>query len=477
LNVVTRFAPSPTGHLHIGGARTAIFSWLLARHFGGKFYLRIEDTDQERSRQEYTDSILASMNWLGLEHDGEVAYQSQRLGLYSGYVDKLLASGHAYWCDCTPEEVEAMREEARSKGAKPRYNGRCRELGLGPGTGRAVRLKVPRSGAVSFDDLVKGHISVDASELDDMVLRRADGAATYNMAVVVDDAEMGVTHVVRGDDHVNNTPKQILIYRALGLTEPVFGHVPMILGPDRQKLSKRHGAKAVIEYQADGLLPEALLNYLVRLGWSHGDQEIFSRPELVEFFDGTSLNGSAAGFDPEKLLWVNAQHLHKIPAAELALLLVPFLLEAGLKRCEAGRVARCIPLFQTRSSSLKELAEQLMPVLLPAGLLLSQKEAVEKTLPADLREGREHVARLREIFAKVEPFAQEGLHAALQKYVADNGLKFKAVAPPLRVSLLGYMGGPDLAAVMEAIGRPETLHRMEHAATGHFKFKNPVEGK
>lgn len=476
MNVVTRFAPSPTGHLHIGGARTAIFSWLLARHFQGQFYLRIEDTDQERSKQEYTDSILASMSWLGLEHDGEIAYQSQRLGLYAEYVDKLLASGHAYWCSCTPEEVEAMREEARAKGEKPRYNGRCRELGLGPGPGRAVRLKAPHSGSVAFEDMVKGYISVDASELDDMVLRRADGAATYNMAVVVDDAEMGVTHVLRGDDHVNNTPKQILLYRALGLPEPVFGHVPMILGPDRQKLSKRHGAKAVIEYQADGLLPEALVNYLVRLGWSHGDQEIFSRQELIEFFDGSSLNGAAAGFDPEKLSWVNAQHLHKIPAAELALLLVPFLRQAGLKQCDVCRVERCIPLFQTRSASLKELAEQLIPVLLPAGLLVSQAEAVQKTLPVE-GEGREHVARLREIFAQVEPFAKEPLHAALQKYVEDNGLKFKAVAPPLRVSLLGYMGGPDLSEVMEAIGRSETLHRMEHAAEGHFRFKAVLESK
>ena len=266
--VVTRFAPSPTGHLHIGGARTAIFCWLLARHFGGEFHLRIEDTDLLRSKQEYTDSILASMRWLGLDWDGPLNYQTQRTELYNSYVDKLLETGHAYWCSCTPEEVEAMREKARAQGLKPRYNGCCRERNLGPGEGRCVRLKAPQAGKVVFDDMVKGRIAVDVSELDDMVIRRADGMPTYNMAVVVDDYEMGITHVIRGDDHVSNTPRQILIYEALGLPVPTFGHVPMILGPDRQKLSKRHGARAVIEYQNDGLLPQALVNYLVRLGWS-----------------------------------------------------------------------------------------------------------------------------------------------------------------------------------------------------------------
>ena len=286
--IVTRFAPSPTGHLHIGGGRTAIFCWLLARHFGGEFRLRIEDTDATRSRQEYTDSILASMKWLGLDWDGDLTYQSKRLDIYNAYIDRLLETGHAYWCECTPEEVEAMREEARAKGEKPRYNGKCRERGLTAGPGRVVRLRVPDEGRIVFDDMVKGPIAVDVSELDDMILRRTDGMPTYNMAVVVDDHEMGVTHVVRGDDHVSNTPKQILLYQALGFEVPTFGHVPMICGPDHQKLSKRHGARAVIEYEQDGLLPQALVNYLVRLGWSHGDQEIFSLKELVEFFKAES---------------------------------------------------------------------------------------------------------------------------------------------------------------------------------------------
>ena len=283
--VITRFAPSPTGHLHIGGARTALFCWLLARHYGGEFRLRIEDTDLERSKQEYTDSILASMRWLGLDWDGELAYQTQRTDLYNAAVDRLLETGKAYWCSCTPEDVEAMREAARARGDKPRYDGRCRDKHLGPAPGSVVRLNVaavmPDGGRIVFDDMVKGHIAVDVDELDDMILRRSDGMPTYNMAVVVDDHDMGVTHVIRGDDHVSNTPKQILLYKALGWDLPVFGHVPMILGPDRQKLSKRHGARAVVEYQNDGLLPAALVNCLVRLGWSHGDQVHHGRAHSV----------------------------------------------------------------------------------------------------------------------------------------------------------------------------------------------------
>jgi glutamyl-tRNA synthetase len=276
MTVVTRFAPSPTGHLHIGGARTALFCWLLSRHFGGRFYLRIEDTDLERSKQEYTDSILASMTWLGLDWDGEPVYQRQRAGIYTTYVDRMLASGNAYWCSCTPEEVETMREEARAKGAKPRYDGRCRERGLGPGSGHVVRFRLPPGGKVVYEDMVKGITSVDIAELDDMVVLRSDGMPVYNMAVVADDHEMGITHVLRGDDHIPNTYRQILLYQAMNLPLPRFAHVPMILGPDRQKLSKRHGARAVIEYEQDGFLPQALINCLVRLGWSCGDQEIFS---------------------------------------------------------------------------------------------------------------------------------------------------------------------------------------------------------
>lgn len=380
-DVVTRFAPSPTGHLHIGGARTAIFCWLLARHNGGRFHLRIEDTDLLRSRQEYTDSILASMRWLGLDWDGELTYQTQRADVYNRYVDKLLETGHAYWCACTPEEVEAMREEARQNGLKPRYNGLCRTRDLGPGPGRCVRLKTPPAGKVVFDDMVKGKIAVDTGELDDMVIRRADGMPTYNLAVVVDDHEMGVTHVIRGDDHVSNTPRQILIYEALGLPVPRFGHVPMILGPDRQKLSKRHGARAVIEYQKDGLLPQALVSYLVRLGWSHGNQELFSLEELVRYFDGANLNPAAAAFDPAKLEWCNAHFMRELPLPELAGLVKPFAAEEGFSHISEDRLEALCVMFRERANTLKALAESFRPLLVPAAGCSMRK----RTRPSILR--------------------------------------------------------------------------------------------
>lgn len=463
--VVTRFAPSPTGHLHLGGARTAIFNWLLARHFKGRFHLRIEDTDLLRSRQEYTDSILASMRWLGLDWDGEPVYQTQRTELYNKYVDQLLESGQAYWCACTPEEVEAMREEARQRGEKPRYNGHCRDLGLGAGEGRCVRLKAPREGKIVFKDLVKGTIQTDASELDDMVIRRADGMPTYNMAVVVDDHEMGVTHVVRGDDHVSNTPKQILLYKALGLPVPVFGHVPMILGSDRQKLSKRHGARAVIEYEDDGLLPQALVNYLARLGWSHGDQELFNREELVKFFDGSSLNPAAAAFDPVKLEWCNGKFLRQLPLEELARLVEPFVREQGLDlpRGDEG-LGRLVPLchmFRERSSNLKEMAQAFKPLLVPADKLEYSEKDVSKHLGTS---GARHLEELARIFREVRPFDAASIDAALNAYVKDGGYKFKEVAPPLRTALMGFMGGSHLNEIMEFLGKDESLSRITKAA-------------
>jgi glutamyl-tRNA synthetase len=458
--IVTRFAPSPTGHLHIGGARTAVFSWLLARHYGGRFVLRIEDTDTERSRQEYTDSILASMRWLGLDADDEPIYQTRRFALYDEYLERLLESGHAYWCRCAPEEVEAMRAKARAAGEKPRYDGRCRALGLGPGPGRTVRLALPLSGKIVFEDMVKGTVAFDVAELDDMVLRRADGAPTYNFAVVVDDLSLNISHVIRGDDHLNNTPRQILIYQALGAPLPVFGHVPMILGPDRQKLSKRHGAKAVIDYEKDGLLPEALVNYLVRLGWSHKDQEIFSREELIALFDGANLNSAAASFDPEKLLWVNAQHLRALSPQELFPRLLPFLAREGLPADDAGHVARCIALYQPRVSTLAELAGQLRPLLLPAERISYDPAALGKFLSA---EGVSHMTVLRERLGVLEDFNAQSLHHCLHRYVEESGAKLKAVAPALRVCLLGTGAGPDLAGVMAVLGRGESLARITRA--------------
>ena len=459
MTVVTRFAPSPTGHLHIGGVRTAIFCWLLSRHCGGKFLLRIEDTDRERSKEEYTASILASMRWLGLEPDEPPVYQSQRMPRYKEVVEQIVASGHGYWCDCTAEEVEAMREKARATGEKPRYNGCCRNRNLGPGPGHVVRLKTPESGVITLHDIVKGDISVDASELDDMVLYRSDGTPTYNMAVVVDDIDMGVTHVLRGDDHVNNTHKQILLFQALGHPLPVFGHVPMILGPDRQKLSKRHGAKAAVEYEKDGLLPVALTNYLVRLGWSHGDQELFTIPELITSFDGTSLNRAASSFDPEKLLWVNAHHIRETPVAELAQMTRRFL-AADVADAPRQTLEAVVTLFQQRVATLVELAREVYPLLVPSANLTYADGVKEKALTA---ESRAHLATLRERFARLQTWEKETLHNALHGYVADSQIKFKAIGPVMRFALLGALGGPDITDVMVALDREETMARMDKA--------------
>ena len=458
-NVVTRFAPSPTGHLHIGGARTALFCWLLARHYGGEFRLRIEDTDTERSKQEYTDSILASMRWLGLDWDGPLTYQTNRTALYNAAVDRLLETGHAYWCSCSVEEVNAMREAAKARGLKPRYDGTCREKHLEAAPGRVVRLKVTSEGKITFNDLIKGPITTDVSELDDMILRRSDGMPTYNMAVVVDDHEMGITHVIRGDDHVSNTPKQILIYQALGWDLPVFGHVPMILGPDRQKLSKRHGARAVVEYQGDGLLPQALVNCLVRLGWSHGDQELFTLEEVVELFVGTSLNSSAAAFDPTKLQWFNAHYLRETPTEELVKLVQPFVEREGFK-VPNERLIPMVPLYRERAKNLVELARGFAMLLTPAAELNYDPAAVTKALK---EAGLSYVRGLRAVLAGLNEFDSMSIDQAMHDYVESNDLKFKQVAQPWRVALTGSSVGPGLAEAMEVLGKEETLARLDRA--------------
>ena len=458
--IVTRFAPSPTGYLHIGGARTAIFNWLLARHFGGKFLLRIEDTDLARSQSDMTQSILDAMAWLGLDHDGEITYQSQRFDIYNEYIDKLLDTGHAYWCSCTPDEVEAMREAARQKGLKPKYSGRCREAGLGPGPGRVVRLKAPVTGATVVHDLVKGSVSIDNAEMDDMVLRRGDGSPTYNMAVVVDDATMGVTHIIRGDDHLNNTPRQILIYKALGFELPRFGHVPMILGPDKKKLSKRHGATAVMEYETAGFLPEAMLNGLVRLGWAHGDQEIFSREELVELFTADNLGSSAAVFDQAKLLWLNAHYIKESPAARLAVIVNAFLERRGHADLDLDYLAHIVPLLQPRAQTMEEMAQKAECFVVADAALEYDMAAIKKFFTDDVRG---HLARLREILAGLCCFNQASMEAAVQGYLDERELKFKLIAQPLRVAITGATASPGLFETMEVMGRDRVLTRLDRA--------------
>jgi glutamyl-tRNA synthetase len=416
--------------------------------------LRIEDTDLERSRQEYTDSILASMRWLGLNWDGEPIYQRQRAGIYAGYVERLLTSGNAYWCSCTPEEVETMREEARAKGAKPRYDGRCRERGLGPGTGHVVRFKLPPGGKVVYDDMVKGTTAVDIGELDDMVVLRSDGMPVYNMAVVADDHEMGITHVLRGDDHIPNTYRQILLYQAMNLPLPRFAHVPMILGPDRQKLSKRHGARAVIEYEQDGFLPQALINCLVRLGWSHGDQEIFSLEELVRYFDGSNLNPAPAAFDPQKLQWLNAHYLRETPVDVLARLVTPFVQDAA----SPERLQELVPLYRERAAHLVDLAKNMHPLLCTAQELEYDPKALATSLND---EGKAQLAVLRPLLADATDFSAQTLEKRIHAHIETNGLTFKKVAPPLRVALTGVSGGPSLPDILQALGRTESLARLD----------------
>ena len=363
--VRTRFPPSPTGALHLGGARTALFNWLYARKHGGVFVLRLEDTDRVRSKDEHVKSILDAMEWLGLDWDEGPFYQTQRFERYRQVIDRMVEQGRAYWCHCTPEEVEQKREAARAKGLKPMYDGACREKGLGPAPGAVVRFKGPRGGQTSFLDLVKGPISFENSELDDLVILKSDGAPTYHLAVVVDDVDMAITHVIRGDDHVNNTPRQILLYQAMDAPTPAFAHVPMILGPDKTRLSKRHGATSVMAYRDMGYLPEAMLNVLARLGWSHGDQEIFGKNELIQLFGLDSVGKSAAVFDPDKLLHLNAHYIQEADDARLTELGQPFLEGRGLELGpdEQALALAAMPLLKPRAKTLEELAFAADPFL------------------------------------------------------------------------------------------------------------------
>lgn len=457
MNVITRFAPSPTGYLHIGGARTAVFNWLLARSQGGKFLLRIEDTDRARSTKELTQGILDSMLWLGLDWDGEPIFQSERTDYYNELIDRLLNTGKAYHCHCTPEEVEAMREEARAKGLKPKYSGRCRELGLAPLDGvSVVRLKTPLTGRTVIDDLVKGLVSIENSELDDIILRRADGSPTYNLAVVADDAAMGVTIVLRGDDHLNNTPRQIHIYEALGFSLPRFGHVPMILGPDKKKLSKRHGAEAVIEYKEQGYLPEAMLNCLVRMGWGHGDQEIFSKEEMVNLFNVSNLSPSPAVFDLERLKWLNAHYIKETPPKILAELVLPFIKKLGLPE-KVEYLQELVPLLAPRVKTLVELASMAECFLVSDDELSIDESARAKLITP---EAKENLRGLLKVFADAQDFSQAGLESAVGAYLSGQDLPFKALAQPLRLALTGRTASPGIFEMLQVMGKTQAISRI-----------------
>jgi glutamyl-tRNA synthetase len=458
--VRTRFAPSPTGYLHIGGARTALFCWAYAKKHGGAFILRIEDTDRERSTRESVMAILDAMHWLGLDYEGPHS-QMDRLERYRIAAEQLIKKDQAYYCYASREELEALREQQRARSEKPRYDGRWRpenakRAGLKPPPGVApvVRFRNPEEGEVTFNDLVKGPITVSNSELDDLVLLRADGVPTYNFGVVVDDIDMAITHVIRGDDHVNNTPRQINIYRALGVTLPKFVHVPMILGADGERLSKRHGAVSVMQYRDDGYLPEALVNYLARLGWSHGDEEMFSREQLVEWFDLEHISQSPARFNPEKLAWLNAQYLKNADDARLASLAALFLVRDGCDLAKGPALARVVALLKDRANTIEELADAAVyfyRALEPSEELRKQHYTPEIKLA---------LADLKNRLASVE-WKRESISEALKGVVASHKLKLPKIAMPLRVMVTGKAQSPSIDATLELIGRDEVLARME----------------
>ena len=459
--VRTRIAPSPTGFLHLGTARTALFSWAFARHHGGDFILRIEDTDVARSTQEAVDQIIAAMQWLELDYDEGPFYQMKRLDRYREVIAKMLAEGSAYRCYCTPEELDAMREAQRARGDKPRYDGRWRPepgkvlpeppAGIAP----VVRFRNPQDGEVTWDDLVKGSITISNRELDDLIIARPDGTPTYNFCVVVDDWDMQISHVLRGDDHVNNTPRQINILRALGAELPVYGHVPMILGPDGDKLSKRHGAVSVMQYEEAGYLPEAMVNYLARLGWSHGDDELFDRAQLVQWFDGTHLAKSAAQWDAAKLNWVNAQYIKAMADDALALRVATQMARLGVHAIDDRLVAICA-LFKDRCDTTVALAQWASGFYAPVQADPAERERLvnDAVRPALLE--------LADKLADCE-WTRSAIAASIKEVLSATGLKMPQLAMAARVLLLGTSQTPSLDAVIALFLRNSAVARLRMA--------------
>ena len=460
MTIRTRFAPSPTGYLHIGGARTALFSWAYARKLGGAFILRIEDTDLERSTLESEQAILDGMSWLHLDYDEGPFYQMQRMDRYKAVIQQMLEEGTAYYCYTAPEKLDAMREAQRARGEKPRYDGHWRPepgkvLPAPPeGVKPVVRFKNPVSGVTYWDDLVKGKIVFENSELDDLIIARADGTPTYNFCVVVDDLDMNITQVIRGDDHVNNTPRQINILKALGATIPQYAHVPMILGSDGERLSKRHGAVSVVQYAEDGFLPEALVNYLVRLGWSHGDEEIFSMQQFIGWFDLRHISKSAAQFNPEKLRWLNQHYIRLADNARLVELVRKHLAERGVQASDAPQLDAVIALYKERAATLLELADEAEVFYIeihPAQELLDA-HLVPEVLPA-----------LHELAGRFADAVWEApaLAALIKELLARHNLKMPKLAMPLRVMLVGQTHTPSVDAVLALFPRETVLARMK----------------
>lgn len=467
MTVRTRFAPSPTGYLHIGGARTALFNWLFARRHKGTFVLRIEDTDVARSTKESIQAILDGMNWLWLGWDEGPFFQSQMFDTYRSHAYGLLEKGLAYRCYCTPAELEERREAALKDGRPPKYDGRCRTRTDSLEIPYALRFKVP-PGATVVEDVIKGNISFDNSAIEDLVLLRSDGTPTYNFCVVVDDATMDITHVIRGDDHINNTPKQILIYKALGHKLPIFAHLPMILGQDKTRLSKRHGATSVMAYRDMGILPHALVNYLVRLGWSHGDQEIFSIDELIEKFDLENVGKSSGVFNPEKLLWLNQHYIKESDPVELGNLLMPFLEEHGIKAAGDLRLPMIVTTLKERVKTLKEMAEGSL-FYFREKIVYDPKAAEKFLVPPN----EELFNILIERLSGLDEFTEAGIERVFNAVIEEKGLKLGKLAQPVRVALTGGTVSPGIFEMMAAMGKVMALSRLRSAVE---HMKNAVAG-
>ncbi len=455
----TRFAPSPTGYLHIGGARTALYSWLHARKHGGRFVLRIEDTDRERSTTESVNAILEGMTWLGLEYDEGPFYQTDRFARYNEVIQQLMDKGLAYRCYCTREELDAMREEAMKRKEKPRYDARCRTRSEArEGVEPVIRFKNPTDGVVVVEDLIKGKVAFQNTELDDLIIARSDGTPTYNLTVVVDDWDMGITHVIRGDDHLNNTPRQINLLKALGAELPIYAHVPMILGEDGKRLSKRHGAVSVMQYREEGYLPEALLNYLVRLGWSSGDQEIFSLDEMIELFDVGDVNGAASTFNPEKLLWLNQQYIIAAEPKKIAHHLGIHLGKLGIDPCDGPDIMDVVMAQKERAQTLVEMAQ------ISEFIYRDFDEFDETAAKKHLRPvAQEPLEKMREALAAVEDWQPEVLHQVVKDISEALDVKMGKVAQPLRVAVVGRAASPGIDVTLHLVGKDACLRRIDKA--------------
>ena len=459
--IKVRFAPSPTGFLHIGGVRTALFNWLFARHHGGKFILRIEDTDISRSTEESIQEILESMRWLGLDWDEGPFRQTERQEIYTKKIMHLLSTGKAYHCYCTPEELDQKRNDAQKAGLKPKYDGTCRKRADTPEKPYVVRFKAPQEGSVVVEDMLRGKVIFDIAELDDLIIQRTDGTPTYNFVVVVDDSEMGITHVIRGDDHLSNTPRQCLLYDALDFKRPRFSHISMILGQDKTRLSKRHGATSALAYRDMGYMPDAMINYLARLGWSHGDQEIFSREEMIEHFSFESVHTSAAVFDADKLSWLNEHYIKSTPTQELAKHLEPHLVKTKVLQKDHGlswqEIARVVPCLNERSKTLLEMAEK------SAFFFKKQVEFDEKARNKFLTdEAKPLIEKIITELAALESYSLENIESLFKKIVEEEGMKLGKLAQPVRVALTGATVSPGIYDVILLLGKEETLKRLKN---------------